>query len=184
MRKSYGILLPILAIFFCAPKLGLAQSSPDQSLIEGRALWANAGSIANDSVAQAFVAHCKRANINLIVLLVEYTDRAVYYHSKKFPETVAPAFKEFDPLAAVIREAHKHGIRVHAWLCCFTQSDSGPVMQRHPEWAARNAEEKIPTEVEYLGGGRKYYINWMCPARRPGYTDQRLLPMIEEIVTN
>lgn len=185
MRKSYGILLVILANFFCLPKIGLAQSSSDRSLIEGRAVWANPGSIAyNDSAVQAFVANCVRANINLIVLIVEWTDQAVYYHSKKFPESISPGFKEFDPLAAVIREAHKHGIRVHAWLCSFTAGDSGPVMHRHPEWAMRNAEGKIPTEAEYLSGGTKYYINWMCPARRPGFTDQWMLPMIEEIVSN
>ncbi len=164
---------------------GYAQSIKGDRVIEGRAVWAHPPSIAiNDSAVKAFVANCKRANINLIVLLVEWTDQAVYYHSKKFPESISPTFKEFDPLAAVIREAHKHGIRVHAWLCSFTESDNGPVMQRHPEWAMRNAEGKIPSEAEFLGGGRKYYINWMCPARRPGYVDQWLLPMIEEIVTN
>lgn len=154
-------------------------------LMEGRAIWASPTGIAyNDSVLQDFIDHCKRANINLIVLLVKYTDKQVYYHSKKFPESVAEQFREYDPLAAVIREAHKAGIRVHAWLCDFTASPDGPVMQSHPEWAARNPDGRIPSEVEMLGGGRPYHLNWMCPARRPGYTDQWLLLMIEEIVAN
>jgi len=55
-------------------------------------------------------------------------------------------------------------------------------MQKHPEWAARNPEGKIPSQAELLGDGVPYYINWMCPAQRPGYADQWLLPMIEEIV--
>ncbi|RME00186.1 MAG: hypothetical protein D6814_04020, partial [Calditrichaeota bacterium] len=154
-------------------------------IIEGRAVWANPNAVAtNDSTTRAFIAHCKKANINLIVLLVKFSDTRLFYHSKKFPQSIAAQFKDFDPLAAVIREAHRNGIRVHAWVCSFTESADGPVMQQHPEWAVRNPEGKIPTETEYLSGGRKYYINWMCPARRPGYTDQWLIPMIEEIVTD
>jgi hypothetical protein len=40
------------------------------------------------------------------------------------------------------------------------------------------------TLSESLGQGRMYPYVWMCPARRPGYTDQYLLPLIKEIVTN
>lgn len=163
----------------------LCQAGPGGTVVEGRAVWAPPGSVAyNDSSTQAFVEHCKRANINIIVLLVEYTDKQVYYHSKKFPESIIPAFKDFDPLAAVIREAHKRGIRVHAWLCDFTQSADGPIMQKHPEWAQRNPEGKISSQAEFLSGGVQYDQNWMCPARRPGYTDQWLIPMIEEIVSD
>jgi uncharacterized lipoprotein YddW (UPF0748 family) len=166
-------------------QVALCQAGPGGTAVEGRAVWASPGSVAyNDSSTQAFVEHCKRANINIIVLLVEYSDKDVYYHSKKFPESISPAFKNFDPLAAVIREAHKRGIRVHAWLCDFTQSADGPIMQKHPEWAQRNPEGKISSQAEFLSGGVQYDQNWMCPARRPGYTDQWLIPMIEEIVSD
>jgi uncharacterized lipoprotein YddW (UPF0748 family) len=184
-RHAFRFIL--LGSFLLLVNLGksAAQSDSTGTLVEGRAVWAHPSSVAfNDSATVAFVEHCKKANINLIVLLVEFSDKQVYYHSKKFPETLVPAFKDFDPLAAVIREAHKRGIRVHAWLCDFTQSSDGPVMQNHPEWAMRNPDGKIPSEAEFLGGGVPYRINWMCPARRPGYTDQWLLPMIEEIVTD
>lgn len=113
------------------PVVPFAQSDSAGALIEGRAVWAHPSSVAfNDSSTIALVEHCKKAHINLIVLLVEFSDKQVYYHSKKFPETLVPAFKAFDPLAAVIREAHKRGISVHAWLCDFTQSADGP---RHAE---------------------------------------------------
>jgi uncharacterized lipoprotein YddW (UPF0748 family) len=161
------------------------QAGPRGTVVEGRAVWAPPGSVAyNDSSTQAFVEHCKRANINIIVLLVEYSDKQVWYHSKKFPESIVAEFKDFDPLAAVIREAHKRDIRVHAWLCDFTQSADGPIMQKHPEWAMRNPEGKITSDAEFLGGRAPYDQNWMCPARRPGYTDQWLIPMIEEIVSD
>lgn len=170
-------------VLFLNSHPGAAQPTYKGRLIEGRAVWANPNAVARtDSAAKAFVEHCKQANINLIVLLVKYSSSEIFFHSKKFPDLVAPQFKDFDPLAAVLREAHKDDIRVHAWVCSFTESADGPVMQAHPEWAVRSPEGKIPTEAEYLGNGRKYYINWMCPARRPGYTDQLLLPLIEEIV--
>ena len=170
---------------FLSHQAAICQAGPGGTIVEGRAVWAAPASVAyNDSSTQAFVEHCKRANINIIVLLVEYTDKQVFYHSKKFPESIAPEFKDFDPLAAVIREAHKRGIRVHAWLCDFTQSADGPIMQKHPEWAQRNPEGKISSQAEFLGGGVLYDQNWMCPARRPGYTDQWLIPMIEEIVSD
>ena len=175
----------VLFSAFLSHQAAICQSSPGGTIVEGRAVWTPPGSVAfNDSSTKVFVEHCKRANINVIVLLVEYTDKQVWYHSKKFPESIAPGFKDFDPLAAVIREAHKQGIRVHAWLCDFTQSADGPIMQKHPEWAMRNPEGKITSDAEFLGGRAPYDQNWMCPARRPGYTDQWLIPMIEEIVSD
>jgi uncharacterized lipoprotein YddW (UPF0748 family) len=182
MTRRRVFLLVLLTLLAGRPASFCQGSGP---FLEGRALWANPpGLTYDDSSTQAFVEHCKQANINLIVLLVEYTDKEVYYHSKKFPDSIVPRFKDFDPLAAVIREAHKRGIRVHAWLCDFTQSTDGPIMQKHPEWAVRNPEGKVPAQAEMLGGGARYEDNWMCPARRPGYTDQWLIPMIEEIVSN
>ncbi len=183
MTKNFQLLL-ILLITSGFSK-NFVKEYYNNKWIEGRAVWANPNTVArNDSIVQDFVFNCKQANINLIVLLVAENDQSIYYHSKQFQSSIASGFTEFDPLAAVIREAHRHGIRVHAWLCDFIQSANGPIMTAHPEWAVRNREGKIPTEVEYLGGGRKYHINWMCPARRPGYTDMWLLPMIEEIVRN
>jgi uncharacterized lipoprotein YddW (UPF0748 family) len=184
MARSHVFRLLLSAAFLSSPA-AVSLAGPGDSGIEGRAVWANPTSVAfNDSSTRGFVEQCKRANINLIVLLVEYNDTNVWYHSKKFPESIAPGFKDFDPLAAVVREAHKHGIRVHAWLCDFTQSADGPIMKNHPEWAMRNPEGKICSDAEFLGGGALYNQNWMCPARRPGYTDQWLIPMIEEIVSD
>ena len=184
MKKLRVVFLALLSGLL-SHQAALCQTGPGGAVVEGRAVWAVPGSVANnDSSTQAFAEHCKRANINIIVLLVENTDKQVFYHSKKFPESIAPEFKEFDPLAAVVREAHKRGIRVHAWLCDFTQSADGPIMQKHPEWAQRNPEGKTTSEAELLGGGVRYEEDWMCPARRPGYTDQWLIPMVEEIVSD
>ncbi|MEW5902259.1 MAG: putative glycoside hydrolase, partial [Acidobacteriota bacterium] len=50
----------------------------------------------------------------------------------------------------------------------------------HPEWAMRSPEGGV-TADEKLTEREVYGLVWMCPARRPGYTDQWLLPMIEEV---
>lgn len=185
MRMMKNVFFFLLCMIATAVSQDDVKEYYNGKLIEGRAVWANPKTVArNDSMVQDFVLKCKQANIHLIVLLVAQNDQAVYYHSKKFQSSIDPNFADFDPLAAIVREAHQQGIRVHAWVCDFTQSANGPIMKTHPEWAVRNPDGKIPTEVEYLGGGRKYFINWMCPARRPGYTDMWLLPMIEEIVRN
>ena len=182
--KQLHLFFPLL----CCALLGLqnaACQAAGGTMVEGRAVWAVPTSMAfNDSVTKATLEQCKKANINIVVLLVMNTDRQMYYHSKKFPESIAKGFEQFDPLAAVIREAHARGIRVHAWLCDFIQSANGPVMQKHPEWAQRNPEGQTTSEAELLSGGAKYEENWMCPARRPGYTDQWLIPVVEEIVAN
>jgi hypothetical protein len=58
---------------------------------------------------------------------------------------------------------------------------NSPAVRAHPEWAQLNPAGGT-TATETLGPRRRPYpYIWMCPARRPGYTDQRLLPMIEEL---
>src|SRR5918995_1235685 len=57
-------------------------------------------------------------------------------------------------------------------------------VRAHPEWAQLNPAGGT-TATETLGPRRRPYpYIWMCPARRPGYTDQWLLPMIEAILPN
>jgi uncharacterized lipoprotein YddW (UPF0748 family) len=85
-------------------------------------------------------------------------------------------------LGELTREAHRRGIKVHAWLCDFVEGANGAAIRAHPDLAAVSPAGGATT-TETLGPRRRPYpYVWMCPARRPGYTDQWLLPMIEEIV--
>lgn len=151
-------------------------------LVEGRAIYAYPPTdVKNDSSAKVLVENCSRANIHYIILLVKDPAGMIYFHSKKFQEAINPKFENFDALAAVVREAHKKGIKVHAWFCDFVDNFA---FKKHPEWAVRNPEGKTTAESEYLGGGKKYSTVWMCPARRPGYADQWLIPMMVEAAQN
>ncbi len=146
-------------------------------------VWASAGDLGHSTAeVSAFMEKAHEAHINTIVLLVMSSGR-LYYSSKLFPQDVAPDYQNFDLLQAVITEAHQRGMKVHAWLTDFVQGPDRFPFRQHPEWAALNPDGQT-TLSETLGPNRPYGDVWMCPARRPGYTDQYLLPLIREIVTN
>jgi len=156
-----------------------------QPRVEKHALWAHppdAGTSAE--TVRGFVAKCKRANIDTIVMLIKGMNGELYWRSKKFPQAIAKGYESFDMLEHLTREAHAQGIKVDAWLVDFAEGERGAAFREHPEWAMLNPDGTT-TASETLGVAKRHYpYVWMCPARRPGYTDQWLLPMIEEIAAN
>jgi len=132
---------------------------------------------------RTFVAKCKRAHIDVIVMNVKDSDGRLYWKSKKFPQAIAPGYENFDLLENLVREAHAQGIKVEAWLVDFLEGANGAAFREHPEWAQLNPDGET-TLSEKLGKTRPYPYVWMCPARRPGYVDQWLLPLFEEIAAN
>jgi uncharacterized lipoprotein YddW (UPF0748 family) len=152
---------------------------------EAHVLWAHppdAGK--SDEAVRRFVEQCQRANIDTIVMLIKGMSGEVYWQSRKFSRSVVKGYESFDMLGVLIREAHSRNIKVDAWLCDFVEGANGAAYREHPEWAQLNPDGKT-TASETLGVQRRPYpYVWMCPARRPGYTDQWLLPMIEEIAEN
>jgi uncharacterized lipoprotein YddW (UPF0748 family) len=150
---------------------------------ERHSLWVHPPDIGQtrESV-QAFVERCRRAHIETVIVLVKGMSGEIYWNSPKFPQSIVKGYESFDLLAELTKEAHRHGIKVHAWLCDFVEGVNGAAIRAHPDWAAVNPAGGATTS-ETLGPRRRPYpYIWMCPARRPGYTDQWLLPMIEEIV--
>ncbi len=152
---------------------------------EGHAVWAHPPDVGKSAAStREFVAKCKRANIDTIVMDIKGMSGEIYWKSKKFPQTIARGYESFDVLEHLTREAHAQGIKVDAWLVDFAEGERGAAFREHPEWAMLNPDGTT-TATETLGvAKRRYPYVWMCPARRPGYTDQWLLPMIEEIATN
>jgi uncharacterized lipoprotein YddW (UPF0748 family) len=151
---------------------------------EMHALWAHpteAGKTAAE--VRAFVAKCKRAHIETIVMDVKGSNGELYFKSKRFPEAIARGYENFDLLEHLVREAHAVGIKVDAWLVDYLEGANGAAFRKHPEWAQLNPDGET-TLSEKLGKTRQYPYVWMCPARRPGYTDQWLIPLFEEVVRN
>jgi uncharacterized lipoprotein YddW (UPF0748 family) len=175
-----GVLLAMVSVH---SSLEAARPMPQHR--EAHALWAHPGDAGKSAASvRQFVEQCKRAGIDTIVMLVKGMSGETYWKSRRFPQTAAEGYESFDLLEHLTREAHAQGIMVDAWLCDFVDGQDGAAYREHPEWAQLNPGGGT-TATETLGVARRPYpYVWMCPARRPGYTDQWLLPMIEEIATN
>lgn len=184
MQKYLNLFLILFVILL--PKNIFSQTPPVK--VEGRAIWIHPTADLQDMESvKSLVENCNKAHINLIIPCVKLYGK-VLWDSKKFTGAIPDDFKKkfeqgFDPLKELIIESHKKNIRVHAWLCDFTDEPNLPAYKEHPEWAMLNKDGKT-TMSETLYDNKPYYILWMCPSQRPGYTDQWLIPMIEEIVTN
>lgn len=155
-----------------------------QASAEVHALWVHPPEVGKTVEAvREFVAKCKRAHIEVLVVDVKDSNGGLYWKSKKFPQAIARGYENFDMLEHLVREAHAAEIKVDAWLVDFLEGANGAAFRAHPEWAQLNPDGET-TLSEKLGKTRPYPYVWMCPARRPGYTDQWLIPLFEEIAAN
>lgn len=152
-----------------------AQAAPT---LLGRAVWASprdAGT--SEASVEAFVEQLARAHVNTLVMEVKNA-AGIHWPSERFAPAVVPGYGDFDFPAVLIRACHARKIAVHAWFFDFAEGADAHVVRQHPEWLARSPQGR-PTTDEVLRG-RPYRLAWMCPARRPGYTDQWLIPLVEE----
>jgi len=168
--------------FFMILSFGLSLHS--ENGLEGRALWAHPGDMGkSEREVEAFFNLLQKCNITVVFPLVKNTGGAIFWRSQKFPEAIHPDYRDFDLLEAAVRYGHQSGIKVHPWLCDFPEGKNSAAFIKHLEWAMLNPQGDN-TSQEKLDHNRPYNPVWMCPARRPGYVDQWLIPMIEEIVSD
>jgi uncharacterized lipoprotein YddW (UPF0748 family) len=143
-----------------------------------RGVWSNPGEAGKTAPeVSAFAQKLQDAHINLVAMCFK-TGGGIHWPSRLFPQAVAEGYTEFDFPAVLVSECAKRGIRVHAWFIDFMESATGAAYHEHPEWAMRNPEGGT-TASEALRG-RTYHSVWMCPAQRPGYADQWLIPLMAE----
>ena len=156
----------------------IGASASAEPTLKGRAVWANpreAGT--TEATVVAFVDQLARAHVNTLIMELK-TSAGIFWPSERFAPAVVPEYKTFDLPAVLIRDCHKRGISFHVWFFDFAEGGDSYVARQHPEWLALSPEGK-PTTAEVLRG-QPYRMAWMCPARRPGYTDQWLIPLIKE----
>lgn len=148
---TYTILLIAGLVMPCS-----AATQPTTRPVEGRGIWIDANSIPTDDKAMAaFVDELNKMHMN--VLFPETLRRGYTIYPSKL-DTQDPKFKGYDPLAALIREAHARGMEVHPWVWVFRQGyskDKGPILTEHPEWLAVN---KWGESLSANGG------YWICPS--------------------
>jgi len=182
---SSTVLLATTLMALTVPSAPSHSSETSPQRREVHALWAHPPDAGKTAASvKEFVARVKRASIDTIVMDLKGMSGEIYWKSKKFPQAIAKGYENFDLLEHLTREAQAQGIKVDAWLVDYAEGENGVAFREHPEWAMLNPDGTT-TATETLGvAKRRYPYVWMCPARRPGYTDQWLLPMIEEIAAN
>lgn len=145
-----------------------------------RGVWGGTGECGSDRDSVAtYVGKLADVGVNAIFMGIKEGDGRLCWPSAKFPQAVKPPHQEFDLPAVLLEECAKRGVQLHAWLIDYYEGEHGAANQAHPEWSQRDARGR-PTSEETLRGHR-YSSAWMCPARRPGYTDQWLVPIYREL---
>ncbi len=144
-----------------------------------RGIWCGSSEagLTDQSVAD-YVGRMADAGFNLILVHLKGGDGRICWPSVRFAEIVAPDYQDFDLPDALLKECRKRGIELHAWFIDYYEGENGAAYRQHPEWAARNARGN--TTADETLRGKRYNAVWMCPARRPGYTDQWLVPLHED----
>jgi uncharacterized lipoprotein YddW (UPF0748 family) len=184
-QRVFGLLIFLAVSAAAGGALIRRVSAQSGAPAEHHSLWVHPPEIGRTpETVRAFVERCRRANIDTVILLVKGMNGEIYWPSGRFSEAVVKGYESFDMLGELAKAAHPYGIKIHAWLVDFAEGVNSPAVRKHPEWAELNPAGGT-TATETLGPRKRPYpYVWMCPARRPGYTDQWLLPMIEELARN
>ena len=131
-----------------------------------------------DSEVDNYVDRLYETGINTLIVHLKGGDGTVYWKSEILPQATHPGYDLFDLPAALLKSCRKRGMRLEAWLIDFFESKNGPAHTLHSHWAMLDPDGK--TTSDEMLRGEPWGPLWMCPARRPGYTDQWLVPLIEE----
>jgi uncharacterized lipoprotein YddW (UPF0748 family) len=166
LRRPSLPLFPALLPMLVALVLAVAPlPGAEMSDAEVRGLWVVRSSLTAPGAIVRMVADARAAGFN--TLLVQVRGRGdAYYASALEPRAAALAQQpaDFDPLAAVLREAHAAGLRVHAWvnlnLVASAQELPGArthVVNRRPDWLmvpralAQELATSEPASPAYVG---------------------------------
>ena len=149
MHRACLSILCGLGLFFTAPvsaqnnipPTGTSASIPTP---EVRALWVVRTTLTNPEKIHKMVESAALSGFNTLIVQVRGRGDA-YYRSRWEPRAVElkDQPQDFDPLAVTIAEAHRRGLKVHAWLntSLLANLDALPndpkhVYNAHPEWLA------------------------------------------------
>lgn len=123
----------------CAPRPPELGPAP----AEIRALWVVRNTLVHPESARVMVRRAADAGFNTLIVQVRGRGDA-YYRSRWEPPPPALAGRpNYDALGRVIREAHRRGLRVHAWINTFLLAnadtlprDSSHLVYRRPDLLA------------------------------------------------
>ncbi len=140
-----------------------------------RGLWCGASDAGTTKESvDAFVERVADAGFNLILPNLKQGHGRVCWPSKLSPSQIADGYQDFDLPRHLVNTCKRHKVELHAWFIDYMEGLQHP----HPEWAMLDKNGN-PTDSEMLRG-KQFDARWMCPAQRPGYTDQWLVPLYRE----
>lgn len=117
----------------CAPHTPVALRPPLAMPPEVRALWVVRNTLDHPDSIRAMVVRAHENGFNTLIVQVRGRGDA-FYNSRWEPRAASIITDpEFDPLALTIKEAHRRGIAVHAWLNTnfLANMDTPPTDPRH-----------------------------------------------------
>lgn len=93
---------------------------------------------------------CKRQGMNTIYVVV-WNNGLTMYPSQVLEDYIgirqSPVYKGFDPIACMVKEGHKRGIRVHAWFefgFSYAYGNAQSLWYRkYPHWAGRDSRDSL-----------------------------------------
>jgi uncharacterized lipoprotein YddW (UPF0748 family) len=138
-----------VAIAGAALAVGMAGRAPDAAgpRRELRAVWVVRTDLASEERIREIVRTARAAGLNTLFVQVRGRGDA-YYLSDLEPRAQAlrGTPHDFDPLAVAVREGHRAGLAVHAWLNAMyvwseatRPADAGHILNAHPDWLAVEA---------------------------------------------
>jgi uncharacterized lipoprotein YddW (UPF0748 family) len=152
IKRSRALPLVTISITFLFSIFGQAGARKPASKLtltdpqagEVRALWVVRTTLTSPEKIRSMVSTAADNGFNTLIVQVRGRGDA-YYKSRVEPRAIElkdqPA--DFDPLATTLQEAHKRGLKVHAWLNTSLlanldalPSDPNHVYNKHPEWLA------------------------------------------------
>jgi len=136
----FGVGAALWVFAACAPARPPAPVAPTA---EVRALWVVRSTLADPDSARVMVRRAAEAGFNTLIVQVRGRGDA-YYRSRWEPPPPALAGRNgYDALGRTIREAHRRGLRVHAWIntelvanADSLPQDSAHFMYRRPDLLA------------------------------------------------
>ena len=142
--------------------------------LKKRGIWCGPGGNTQDAVND-HTGRLKKAGFNVMLPAMKHGDGKIAWQSDRFPDISRDDLNGFDAAAALVNAKEIHGMEMHAWFIDYYEHVA---FDEHPEWAMRDATGRTTGEEQLRG--QRFTAEWMCPAQRPGYTDQRLVPLYED----
>jgi len=131
-----------------------------------RALWVVRTALLHPDSARVAVRRAHEAGFN--TLLVQVRGRGDAYYDSRWeprPDPLGGSIQEYDPLQTVLDEAHRLGLRVHAWMNVHLVA-SASLLPRSPEHLARARPELLAVPRALASE-----LFWMDP-RDPRYLER------------